>query len=34
VVAGCFGAATASKRILYVQAVPALVALVVVLLKL
>ena len=32
VVAGCFGAVTASKRILYVQAVPALVALVVVLL--
>jgi putative membrane protein len=32
VVAGCFGALTASKRILYVQAVPALVALVLVLL--
>ena len=32
VVAGCFGAVTASRRILYVQAVPALVALVVVLL--
>jgi putative membrane protein len=30
VVAGCFGALTASKRILYVQAVPALVALVLV----
>lgn len=33
VVAGCFGALTASKRILYVQAVPALVALVLVLLR-
>jgi len=33
VVAGGFGAVTASKRILYVQAVPALVALVVVLLR-
>jgi putative membrane protein len=32
-VAGCFGALTASKRILYVQAVPALVALVLVLLR-
>ena len=32
VVAGCFGALTASKRILYVQAVPALVALALVLL--
>ena len=33
VVAGCFGALTASKRILYVQAVPALVALAFVLLR-
>jgi putative membrane protein len=32
VAAGCFGAVTASRRILYVQAVPALVALAVVLL--
>jgi len=32
VVAGCYGALTASKRILYVQAVPALVALALVLL--
>jgi uncharacterized membrane protein len=33
VVAGCFGALTASKRILYLQAVPALVALAFVLLR-